>query len=105
MPTVHNESPSVQDIYGIVASGCGVTDSIAIEEELSEDQRAFLESIAEPEPARLPDEVRNAIRADFPSWEPCEGLCIQCADLYRARRLSVAAAMLLPGSDFSTLGK
>jgi hypothetical protein len=26
----------------------------------------------------------NAIRADFPAWEPPHGACRQCADLYRA---------------------
>ena len=52
----------------------------------------------EPEPERLEREVIAEIRRDFPSWQPSQRLCIQCADLYRARRLSVSAAMLLPGS-------
>jgi hypothetical protein len=51
----------------------------------------------EPEPARLRAEVLDAIKEDFPNWRPSHGLCIQCADLYRARQLSTAAAKLLPG--------
>ncbi|HEY2918592.1 MAG TPA: hypothetical protein VGK77_06295, partial [Candidatus Binatia bacterium] len=51
----------------------------------------------EPEPARLRAEVLDAIKEDFPNWTPSHGLCIQCADLYRARQLSMAAAKLLPG--------
>ena len=51
----------------------------------------------EPEPARLRAEVLDAIKEDFPNWTPLHGLCIQCADLYRARQLSMAAAKLLPG--------
>jgi len=38
----------------------------------------------EPEPHRLADTVRERIRSDFPEWEPAAGLCLQCADLYRA---------------------
>jgi hypothetical protein len=26
-----------------------------------------------------------AIRGDFPQWDPADGLCAQCADLYEAR--------------------
>ena len=52
----------------------------------------------EPEPERLLSEVISQITQDFPHWHPSHGLCTQCADLYRARRASVAAAMLLPGS-------
>jgi len=51
----------------------------------------------EPEPERLEREVIAEIRRDFPSWQPSQRLCIQCADLYRARRVSVSAALLLPG--------
>lgn len=47
---------------------------------------------------RLPPEVVGEIKADFPRWSPSHGLCRQCADLYRARRMSMTAAMLLPGS-------
>ncbi len=42
----------------------------------------------EPEPSRLPPDVREQIRSDFPEWDPAMGLCLQCADLYRARTLS-----------------
>jgi hypothetical protein len=53
---------------------------------------------AEPDAAALPRAVIEQIRADFPTWEPAAGLCRQCADLYRARPRSVAAAHSLPGS-------
>ncbi len=39
----------------------------------------------EPAPEQLPAEVVEQVRADFPNWQPTDGLCIQCADLYRAR--------------------
>lgn len=39
----------------------------------------------EPDPHRLPAAALRAIRGDFPAWEPDQGLCLQCADLYRAR--------------------
>lgn len=39
--TLPSESPSVQDIYGIIANGCGVTDCVALEDDESE--RAALE--------------------------------------------------------------
>lgn len=32
----------------------------------------------------FPAEVIRAIRADFPTWEPVQGLCQQCADIYSA---------------------
>jgi len=32
----------------------------------------------------LPD-LEKEIRSDFPNWRPDQGLCRQCADLYRAR--------------------
>jgi hypothetical protein len=51
-----------------------------------------------PEPERLTDEVAAQVVADFPDWCADDGLCRQCADLYRARRLSVAAAAQLPGA-------
>lgn len=51
----------------------------------------------EPAPDRLGGDVLEAIRQDFPTWTPAEGLCLQCADLYRARKLSLRAARLLPG--------
>jgi hypothetical protein len=37
-------------------------------------------------PEGLPADVLDRIRTDFPTWEPGQGLCRQCADLYRARR-------------------
>jgi hypothetical protein len=49
------------------------------------------------EPEMLGAEVLSAIGRDFPQWTPAHGLCVQCADLYRANRLSMAAAQLLPG--------
>jgi len=39
----------------------------------------------EPDPGRLPREVRARIQESFPGWRPAHGLCRQCADLYRAR--------------------
>jgi hypothetical protein len=51
----------------------------------------------EPEPEKLDVEVLAAISRDFPQWFPARGLCAQCADLYRASRLSMAAARALPG--------
>jgi hypothetical protein len=36
------------------------------------------------------------IETDFPQWLPAHGLCRQCADLYRAREMSRAAAAMLP---------
>lgn len=43
----------------------------------------------EPEPDRLPPEVRERIREVFPGWDPANGLCRQCADLYRVRPLKL----------------
>lgn len=53
----------------------------------------------EPDPERLSPETLDQITHDFPRWRPSQGLCRQCADLYRAHRMSMLAAMLLPGSD------
>lgn len=53
----------------------------------------------EPDPDRLSSEVIDQIAQDFPRWRPSHGLCRQCADLYRARHLSLRAAMLLPGNS------
>jgi hypothetical protein len=39
----------------------------------------------EPEPTQLPRAVVQRLRADFPTWEPVQGLCQQCAALYQAR--------------------
>jgi hypothetical protein len=51
----------------------------------------------EPRPEQLEAQVLAQIAARFPAWQPAHGLCRQCADLYRARRLSLAAAATLPG--------
>jgi hypothetical protein len=39
----------------------------------------------EPDPMRLPGAVVQRLQADFPTWEPIQGLCQQCAALYQAR--------------------
>ncbi len=41
--TLPSETPSVQDIYGYVAGFAALPDSPALEQELSDDQRAALE--------------------------------------------------------------
>ena len=51
----------------------------------------------EAEPNNLGADILAAIKEDFPNWAASLGLCTQCADLYRARRMSMAAAKLLPG--------
>jgi hypothetical protein len=51
----------------------------------------------EPCPEKLDDFTIAQIVHDFPDWHPARGLCVQCSDLYRARRISLAAAKLLPG--------
>jgi hypothetical protein len=51
----------------------------------------------EPCPERLDKPTLAEITKDFPRWRPADGLCKQCAELYRARRLSMAAARSLPG--------
>jgi hypothetical protein len=51
----------------------------------------------EPEAEKLPEKVVIAIAGDFPAWRPAHGLCAQCADLYRAREMSLRAARQLPG--------
>ncbi len=50
----------------------------------------------EPDPERLPADVIALVREDFPDWHPARGICPQCADLYRARPLSVSELALLP---------
>ena len=47
--------------------------------------------------AQLGAEVLAAIKEDFPDWTPIKGLCVQCADLYRGRKMSMDALKLLPG--------
>jgi len=49
------------------------------------------------EPTDLGADVLAAINEDFPKWSPSLGLCTQCADIYRARQMSMAALKLLPG--------
>ncbi len=39
----------------------------------------------EPRPELLPVEVVDEIASEFPSWRAEQGICPQCADLYRAR--------------------
>ena len=51
----------------------------------------------EPLPSAFPQEVMTEIWSDFPSWRPADGICVQCADLYRARRISRTAVMAMPG--------
>ncbi len=36
----------------------------------------------EPAPAALPDCILAAIERDFPAWQPADGLCTRCAELY-----------------------
>lgn len=52
----------------------------------------------EPAPEDFSKEVLADIWADFPEWRPVKGLCVQCADLYRARHISETAAMAMPGA-------
>ncbi len=40
--------------------------------------------VFEPKPERLSTEVISRIRQDFPQWCSAQGLCRQCADLYRS---------------------
>ena len=51
----------------------------------------------EAEPGLLDNEALAALKKDFPNWTASLGLCVQCADLYRGRQLSMAALKLLPG--------
>ena len=57
----------------------------------------FPTHVFEAEPNSLGADVLAAIKEDFPIWSASLGLCAQCADLYRARQMSMAAAKLLPG--------
>lgn len=50
----------------------------------------------EPEPERLSPDLVARVQEDFPTWLPGQGICPQCAELYRARPLSASAAALLP---------
>lgn len=58
----------------------------------------------EPEPYHLGAEVLAAVKEDFPNWTASLGLCVQCADLYRGRQMSVDALRLLPGHNLSSTG-
>jgi len=51
----------------------------------------------EPAPENIGEETLAWIAADFPGWRPSDGICPQCADLYRARGMSLAALATLPG--------
>ncbi|MBI4516570.1 MAG: hypothetical protein HY699_12230 [Deltaproteobacteria bacterium] len=51
----------------------------------------------EPDPETLAADVVACIQSEFPTWEPADGLCSQCAELYRAREMSLAAAKAIPG--------
>ena len=59
----------------------------------------------EPQPGHLGVEVLASLKEDFPNWTPALGLCIQCADLYRSRQMSVDALRLLPGYNVSSSGQ
>lgn len=41
--------------------------------------------VFQPEAERLPAGVHDGIRRSLPGWEPADGLCRQCADLYLVR--------------------
>ena len=41
--------------------------------------------------------TQQEIVADFPDWQPSDGLCEQCAELYRTRSQSRSAEAALPG--------
>ena len=57
----------------------------------------FPSHVFEPAPEKLDAVIIDAIHQDFPHWTPADGLCLQCADLYRAHKLSASAAVTLPG--------
>ena len=52
--------------------------------------------VFEPDPEALEDGVVARIIQDFSDWQPPQGICVQCADLYRALPLSEAAEKQLP---------
>jgi hypothetical protein len=62
----------------------------------------FPTHVYEPEPNHLDAEVLAALKEDFPNWTASLGLCVQCADLYRGRQMSVDALRLLPGYHLSS---
>ena len=57
----------------------------------------------ESEPTHLGAQVLAMIIKDFPNWTPQKGLCVQCADLYRGRQMSMDALRLLPGYPSSSV--
>lgn len=58
----------------------------------------------ETEPRDLGAEALAALKKDFPNWTAALGLCVQCADLYRGRQMSVDALRHLPGYNFASNG-
>ncbi len=58
----------------------------------------FLTHTFESKLESLSSEVVTQITKDFPLWDLSQGLCLQCADLYRTHALSARAASNLPGS-------
>jgi len=44
----------------------------------------------EPDPGRLAPALVARIQARFPAWQPAQGLCRQCADLYRGHAVGAA---------------
>jgi hypothetical protein len=71
------------------AAGAGAAGSCAL--------CGFPTSDREPDPASLAEAVGAEIVSDSPTWQAADGCCRQCADLYRARAMSRAAAAALPG--------
>ncbi len=45
----------------------------------------FPTAALDPHPERLTEAARTELKADYPSWDLDQGLCVQCADLYEAR--------------------
>ena len=58
----------------------------------------FPTHLLETRPGPLPSTLVKRIREDFPTWSPEDGLCPQCADLYRSRHISDSAEKLIPHS-------
>ncbi|MFQ5876619.1 MAG: hypothetical protein ACE5JH_02840 [Acidobacteriota bacterium] len=52
----------------------------------------------DPAPETLPRPAVDCILSTFPRWRAEQGICPQCADLYRSRRLSDEAAARLPAA-------
>jgi hypothetical protein len=47
------------------------------------------------------EELVREIGEDFPAWKPSQGVCRQCADLFRSRSMSREAEAALPGERVS----